>query len=95
MDWTMVANAHDSLHRIHTLAYLLMERYQVNEEEAACLIAEEPGPNQVRDTTIEELRLELARPSADLAYANFRTDEEVRQYLHRVLNAYNEFSESR
>ena len=55
MDWTMVANAHDSRHRIQTLSYLLMERYQANEEEAGRLLAEESGPNQLRDTTIEEL----------------------------------------
>jgi hypothetical protein len=95
MDWTMVANANDSRHRILTLAYLLMERYRANEEEAGRRLAEEPGPNQLRDTTIEELRLELATPSADLAYVRFRTDQEVRQYLQRFLNAYDRFSESR
>ena len=91
----MVSNAHDSLHRIHTLAYLLMERYRANEEEAGRRLAEESGPNQLRDSTIEELRLELAAPSADLAYVRFRTDQEVRQYLQRFLIAYDQSNGSR
>ena len=91
----MVANANGSLNRILALAYLLMERYRANEEEAGRRLAKEPGPNQLRDTTIEELRLELATPSADLAYVRFRTDQKVRQYLQRFLIAYDQFNESR
>ena len=88
MDWNMVANAEGARDRIRTLAYLLLDRYQVSASVAGRRMAEDPEPNETREKTIAELRSELANPALDVAYAEFRSEQEVRRYLTEFLHAY-------
>ena len=88
MDWTMVSNAEDALGRIHTLGYLLVERYEVDAREAGRKMSADVEPNEVRDLTIADLRTELIEPSLNLAYATFQNDGDVRRFLTKFLAAF-------
>ena len=86
----MVANAKDALGRIHTLGYLLIERYQKDAGEAGRQIGAESEMNEILDQTISDLRAELAEPALNVAYAKFRTDQDVRQFLSTFLEAFDQ-----
>ena len=92
MDWTIVSNAEDALGRIHTLAYLLIERYEVDAGEAGRRMSAEVELNDLRDLTLAELRTELIEPSLDLSYAKFQNDVYVRRYLGELLAAFDQAS---
>ncbi len=88
MDWTMVSNAEGPLRRVHTLAYLLMERYAVNSDDAGRMLAAKEHDHELRNETISELRGFLSDANVDLAYMKFRTNVDVRNYLGKFLTAF-------
>lgn len=87
MDWKMVSNATGSLQRLHTLAYLLMDRYEFDAEYAGRSLAKNKHDHEIRNNTICELRVFLSDTNTDLAYASYKTDNEVRSYLTKFIEA--------
>ena len=86
----MVSNAKDALGRIHTLGYLLIERYEVDAREAGRKMGSDVEPNEVRDLTIAELRTELVEPSLNLAYTTLQNDVDVRRFLTEFLAVFDQ-----
>lgn len=84
----MISNAKGSLQRLHTLAYLLIERYKLGAEYAGRSLADNKHDHEIRNNTIRELRVFLSDSNTDLAYARFKTDSEVRSYLKKFLKAF-------
>jgi hypothetical protein len=89
MDWTMVNNAEGPTHRVQTIFYLFRCRYERDARAAGMRLADEWPDNQLCRQTIAELRAELGAPSKDLGIAGV-SDVEVRDYLARLLAAYDE-----
>ena len=88
MDWTMIANAEDSLGRIRTLYYLLSIRYKANADQAGKKLRNEPESNTLCSKLMIELQAELEKPTGDLGMGQVFSDSEVRSYFNEVMVAY-------
>jgi hypothetical protein len=89
MDWTMVNNAKGPVDRVRTIFYLFRFRDEMDAKTAGRCLAGEAPENQLCSQTITELRGELATPSQDLGMVRV-SDSEARDYLARLLAAYDE-----
>lgn len=85
----MVNNAKGPAHRVKTIFYLFRVRYQADARAAGVRLADESPDNQLCTQTIAEMRGELAAPSKNLGMVRLG-DSEVRDYLVRLLEAYDD-----
>ena len=88
MDWTMIANAEDSLGRIRTLYYLLHIRYETDAGHAGQRLRRENETNALCRKLMTELRSELEQATGDLGMGQVFSDSEARSYFKDVLDSY-------
>lgn len=87
----MVENASGTAHRLQTILYLLCVRYEVDAKTAGIRFREDAvSGNQLCEQVIDELRVELASPSANLELGSLIREAEARKYLADVLCAFDE-----
>ena len=90
MDWTMVGNAADKAGRIRALVYLFRIRYETGAPAAGKQLRGELPDNSLCALVLDELRAELAAPSASLGVGSLITEAEAREYLSAMLRAYDD-----
>lgn len=86
----MINNADGPLHRVQTLAYLLLCRYETDSKMAGAKLWVESQTNILCRQTMEELRNELVAPTGDCGFRNIINDPASRKYLLSVLNAFDQ-----
>lgn len=86
----MVDNAKGAVDRISTIFYLCRFRYEADARAAGARLATEPESNELCRHVMSEIRAELATPSANLGPVAAVRDEEIRNYLKTLLEAYDQ-----